>query len=116
MNISLTDIGTYGIGILIIMALVALVGMFKIYTIMKQFRDDIVTDISKELKNTIIPQLTHLKEDVDSLKSKADNHVSCELCEVRTNYRKEEIKNINDKIDKNTVDIAQLQGMLQQSA
>lgn len=113
MTIGLTDIGTYGIGILVVLVLVALVGMFKTYTIMKQFRDDLFADISRDLKNTIIPQLNIVKEDIESLKSKADKYVSCGLCEMRTNYRKEEIKTINTKIDKNIADIAQLQGMMQ---
>lgn len=116
MNISLADIGTAGIGVLIILVLIALVGMFKIYMIVKKFRDDIITDVSKEIKNTVLPQLTSLKEEVDSLKLKADEHVSCGLCEIRTNYRKEEIKTINTKIDKNIADIAQLQGMMQNLA
>jgi hypothetical protein len=116
MNISLTDIVPYGISILVILVLVALVGMFKTYTIMKQFRDDLFADISRDVKNTIIPQLTSVKEDVESLKSKADKNVSCELCMLRTNYRKEEIKTINTKIDKNIADIAQLQGMIQNIA
>ena len=116
MNISLTDIVTYGISAIIILVLAALVGMLKIYMIVKKFRDDIITDVSKEMKNIVLPQIANLKEEVDSLKLKADKHISCDLCETRTNYRKEEIKNINTKIDKNIADIAQLQGMLQNLA
>ena len=112
MNISLADIDL-GTGVIAVLVLVALVGMFKIYMIVKKFRDDIITDVSKEIKSIVLPQLTSLKEDVEFLKSKTDKHVSCGLCEMRTNYRKEEIKTINTKIDKNIADIAQLQGMIQ---